>query len=170
PDLVFATLPRVFGAVPGGSLLGGFFFAGLTAAAFLSAVAAFEVLVAGLTDNTRLGRRPAVWTVAGTVALFSLPPTVNMSWFVPWDLAFGSGLQMGGALLAALCVGWALDRGAALRQLASEPEGPESDGATGGGPEPASVRWLYLWVRYVIPAAIGLVAAWWLASDVLGVA
>lgn len=170
PDLVFATLPRVFGAMPGGSLLGGLFFAGLTAAAFLSAVAAFEVLVAGLTDNTRLGRRTAVWTVAGTVALFSLPPTVNMAWFVPWDLAFGSGLQMGGALLAALCVGWALDRGAALHQLVSDTGGTAADGDPRGGPAPASVRWLYLWVRYVIPGAITLVAGWWLVSDVLGMA
>jgi len=30
--------------------------------------------------------------------------------------------------------------------------------------------WLYRWIRYVIPGAIGLVAAWWLASDVLELA
>lgn len=170
PDLVFTTLPRVFAAMPGGSLLGALFFAGLTAAAFLSVVAAFEVLVAGLADNTRLGRRPAVWAVAGAVVLFSLPPTVNMAWFVPWDLTFGSGLQMGGALLAALCVGWALDRGAALRELAAAAGDGEVDGDARGGPDPSSVRWLYRWVRFVVPAAVALVAAWWLASDVLGVA
>lgn len=166
PDLVFATLPRVFDAIPGGSLLGGLFFAGLSAAAFLSAVAAFEVLVAGLTDNTALRRRTAVWGVGGTVFLFSLPPTLNMSWFVPWDLAFGSGLQMVGALLAAISVGWALDRGAALRELAAG----AGRGERRGGPDPTVLRWLYRWVRFVIPGAIALVAGWWLVGDVLGAA
>ena len=161
PDLVFSTLPGVFEAMPAGALLGALFFAALAAVAFLSDVAAFEVLVAGLTDNTGMERRKAVYAVAALVVLFSLPPMLNMEVFVPWDLTFGSGLQMAGALLAAICVGWALDRGAALKELA----GPSGDGASGTG----ITRWLYLWVRFVIPGAIGLVAGWWLMSDVLGV-
>lgn len=162
PDLVFSTLPDVFAAMPAGALLGALFFAALAAVAFLSDVAAFEVLVAGLTDNTGLPRRSAVVLVAAIVFLFSLTPMINMELFVPWDLAFGSGLQMGGALLAALCVGWALDRGAVLEQLARS-------GRSGRGGAEVS-PWLYRWIRYVIPGAIGLVAAWWLASDVLGLA
>ena len=162
PDLVFATLPDVFAAMPAGALLGALFFAALAAVAFLSDVAAFEVLVAGLTDNTGLPRRTAVVLVAAIVFLFSLTPMINMELFVPWDLAFGSGLQMGGALLAALCVGWALDRGAVLEELARR-------GKSGRGGAEVS-PWLYRWIRYVIPGAIGLVAAWWLASDVLELA
>jgi NSS family neurotransmitter:Na+ symporter len=45
PSLLFITLPGVFGAMPGGSLVGGIFFAALFGAAFLSAVAAMEVIV-----------------------------------------------------------------------------------------------------------------------------
>lgn len=162
PDLVFSTLPDVFAAMPAGALLGALFFAALAAVAFLSDVAAFEVLVAGLTDNTGLPRRTAVVLVAAIVFLFSLTPMINMELFVPWDLAFGSGLQMGGALLAALCVGWALDRAAVLEELARR-------GKSGRGGAEVS-PWLYRWIRYVIPGAIGLVAAWWMASDVLGLA
>jgi hypothetical protein len=57
-------------------------------------------------------------------------------------------MQTLGALLAVLTLGWAMDRGRALRAL----DAP---------------RWLYLWVRWVIPAAIGLVGVWWLATEVL---
>ena len=102
PGLIFETLPRVFQQIPGGWLFGTIFFVALAGAAFLSAVAAFEVLVAGLTDNTRLNRRSATWTMAGAVLLLALPPMLNMSIFVPWDLAFGSGAQTAGVLVAVL--------------------------------------------------------------------
>lgn len=164
PDLIFSTLPDLFAAMPAGALVGSLFFAALAAVAFLSAVAAFEVLVAGLTDNTGIARRRAVLLVAALVFLFSLTPMVNMELFVPWDLTFGSGLQMGGALLAALCVGWALDRGAVLRELSRRPAGD------GGSAEAEVSTWLYRWIRYVVPGAIGLVATWWLVHDVLGLA
>lgn len=154
PGLLFFTLPGVFSGIPGGSWVGALFFLALGGAAFLSAVAAFEVLVGGVVDNTRLGRTPAAWSVAAGVFLLSLPPMVNMGVFVPWDLTFGSGFQTFGALAAALTVGWALDRGAALRQL-----------AVGAGWQS---RLLYQWIRWVIPGAILAVGIWWVLTDVLG--
>jgi neurotransmitter:Na+ symporter, NSS family len=157
PGLVFSTLPQVFDALPGGALFGLLFFAGLFGAGYLSDVAAFEVLVAGLTDNTRLTRGRAVVVVAVAVLLLSIPPTLNDWMFVRWDLAFGSGMQTLGALLAALTVGWCLTRSRALRELAAE-EGP---------PVPA---WLYYWIRYGIPLGILAAGAWWALSDLLGVA
>ncbi|MDH5197905.1 MAG: sodium-dependent transporter [Gemmatimonadota bacterium] len=148
PGLLFATLPAVFDAIPLGGFVGLLFFGSLAGAAFLSSVAAFEVLVAGLTDNTRLTRPRAIGLVCGIVLLLSLPPTLNLRIFVPWDLTFGSGMQAVGGLLAALTVGWCLARADALRQLGSV--------------------LLYRWVRYVIPAAILLVGIWWLAQNVMG--
>jgi NSS family neurotransmitter:Na+ symporter len=148
PGLLFATLPRVFDAVPLGGVFGFLFFGSLLGVAFLSSVAAFEVLVAGLTDNTTLTRGRAVTIMCGAVLLLSLPPTVNLRVFVPWDLTFGSGMQTLGALVAALTVGWSLARADALRGLGSV--------------------WLYRWVRFVIPAAILAVGVWWLVHDVLG--
>ncbi len=155
PGLIFSTLPEVFARLPAGAVFGTLFFGALLGAAYLSAVAALEVLVAGLTDNTSLSRRSATWTMAAVVMALALPPMVNLGVFVPWDLTFGSGMLTFGALVAAVTVGWSLDRGAALRALAGES---------------TSRFWklLHLWVRFVIPGAILAVGAWWLATEVLG--
>jgi len=141
PGLLFETLPRVFDAIPLGGLFGFLFFGSLAGAAFLSAVAAFEVLVAGLTDNTVVKRHVAVGIMCTAVLLLSLPPTINLRVFVPWDLTFGSGMQTLGALFAAVTVGWCLARADAVKELGSV--------------------LLYRWVRYVIPGAMLLVGVWW---------
>jgi len=156
PGLIFSTLPRAFQLIPGGAFFGFLFFAGLAGAAFLSDVAAFEVLVAGLADNTPLGRKRAMALMAFTVFVLSIPPMLNMSIFIRWDLIFGSGMQTLGALLAVLALAWSMDRAAALEEL--------SRGGAGAHP------WLLAWLRYVIPLAIVAVGAWWILHDVLGLA
>ena len=166
PGLLFSTLPDVFARMPWGRAVGTLFFGALAAVAFLSAVAALEVLVAGLTDNTRLTRRQATrWMTAG-VLLVAVPPMLSMQVFVPWDLTFGSGMQTLGALVAALTFGWALDRGAALRALVA---GPERVGGRSGDVEAVAgdgrrIRLLYLWIRWVIPGVILAVGVWWVLS------
>ena len=157
PGLIFATLPNVFAGIPLGWIFGLLFFAGLFGAGYLSDVAAFEVLVAGLTDNTRLTRTAAVWIMAGAVFVVSIPPTISNAIFVPWDLTFGSGMQTLGALLAALTVGWCMHRAAALQALSS----------SGHPPVPV---WLYYWIRFGIPACILTVGIWWFLTSVLGTA
>ena len=158
PGLIFETLPKVFAEIPGGWVFGTVFFVSLSGAAFLSGIAAFEVLVAGLTDNTPLSRRGATWTMAGFVFLFALPPMVNMRVFVPWDLTFGSGAQTAGVLVAVLAVGWGMKRSSVLREF-----GPLNEGGSPGRPN----IFLYYWIRWVIPGAILAVGAWWLLTDVL---
>jgi NSS family neurotransmitter:Na+ symporter len=154
PGLIFSTLPEVFAGLPGGWFFGLLFFLSLGGVAFLSAVAAFEVLIAGLVDNTGLDRRRATFLMASTVFLLALPPMINMRVFLPWDLAFGSGLQSAGVLVAVLTVGWAMDRGSVLGQMARGQEG--------------QAPWaLYLWVRWVIPAAILAVGCWWFATEAI---
>lgn len=155
PRLIFSTLPQVFEALPVGWLFGLLFFVGLLGAGFLSNVAALEVLVAGLVDNLRLERTRAVWIMVAAAFAGSIPPTINNAVFVPWDLTFGSGMQTLGALLAVLTVGWCLHRGAALEAL--------SRGAAHPVP-----RWLYVWIRFGIPAGILAVGIWWLLSSVFG--
>ena len=156
PGLLFSTLPHVFAAMPMGWLFGLLFFAGLFGAGYLSDIAAFEVLVAGLTDNTRLSRGRAVWWMSAAVFLVTIPPIINNAIFVPWDLTFGSGMQTLGALLAVLTVGWCMQRSTALAALS----------AHGARPVPA---WLYYWIRFGIPAGILTVGIWWLLTSVLGV-
>ncbi|MFQ5890348.1 MAG: sodium-dependent transporter [Gemmatimonadota bacterium] len=156
PGLLFSTLPAVFREIPAGWLFGFLFFAALLGAAYLSDVAAFEVLVAGLTDNTRLGRRAAVWWMASAVFLLSLPPSLNMNVFFAWDLTFGSGMQTLGALVAVVTIVWVIGRAEALRELAA------------GGGEPFPL-WLYYWMRYAVPGAVLAVGVWWVLTDLLGV-
>jgi NSS family neurotransmitter:Na+ symporter len=156
PVLLFDTLPRVFAAIPGGRLFALLFFASLFSVALLSSIAALEVVVAGLTDNTRARRTPAAWGIAGVILLISTIPTLNLGVFVPWDLTFGSGIQTAGALLAVLTVGWSLNRADALRELAR------------GSDRPFPL-WLYWWLRIVVPGGILAVGVWWFLSEVLGV-
>ena len=120
PGLIFSTLPQVFAAMPAGWLFGLMFFLGLFGAGYLSDIAAFEVLVAGLTDNTRLSRTRAVWLMAAAVFVIAIPPTINNAIFIPWDLTFGSGMQTLGALFAVITVGWCLERSTALNALSAE--------------------------------------------------
>ena len=155
PGLIFSTIPEIFSRIPGGSLFGILFFLALFGAAYLSAVAAFEVLVAGVTDNTSIGRVQSSWMLAAGVLVLAVPPMINMRIFVPWDLTFGSGFQTVGALVAALTVGWCLDRGKALEELAR-------------GSTVILPGVLYLWIRWVIPGAILAVGGWWLFEEVLG--
>jgi NSS family neurotransmitter:Na+ symporter len=155
PGLLFSTLPDVFASIPLGWLFGFLFFAGLFGAAYLSDVAAFEVLVAGLTDNTRLRRNRAVWIMCAVVFVLAIPPSINNAIFIPWDLTFGSGMQTLGALLAVITIGWCVNRSAALQALAGE----------GGPPVP---EWLIYWIRFGIPTAILSVGVWWLMTSVFG--
>ena len=130
------------------------FFVSLLGAGYLSGLAAFEVLVAALTDNTRLSRRTVVWLIAIVAFLIAIPPMINNQIFVPWDLTFGSGMQTLGALVAAVTVGWAMKRSDAIQALSA------------GGERPVP-NWLYLWIRWVIPGALLLVGVWWVLTDVL---
>jgi neurotransmitter:Na+ symporter, NSS family len=154
PGLIFDTLPRIFDAVPAGHIFAALFFLALLSAALLSEIAAMEVMIAGLTDNTRLTRRNATILTAILVLALAVPPMVNMRVFVPWDLTFGSGMQTLGALFAVLTVGWAMKRAAVLEEMGAH-----------GTPAP---RWLILWIRFVVPGCILTVGIMWLLTDVLG--
>lgn len=154
PGLLFDTIPRVFAQMPGGSLFGALFFLGLFGAAYLSDVAAFEVLVAGLVDAAGMPRQRVVRLLAAVVGLVAIVPMLNLRVFVIWDLTFGSGMQAFGAMLSVLTAGWFVQRAALLEQL--EPAGPMR-------------TTLIIAIRYLIPVAMLAVAVWWLLTDVLGI-
>ncbi|MBL8958815.1 MAG: hypothetical protein JNJ98_03110 [Gemmatimonadetes bacterium] len=100
-------------------------------------------------------RGRAIVLMATTTWLLSIPPSINMEIFVPWDLTFGSGMQTLGALLAAVAFGWSLKRADALRELVDAG---------------AFAPWLYWWIRLGIPIAILAVGVWWAATSLLGLA
>ncbi len=149
PGLIFTTLPRTFDQMPVGWLFGFLFFVGLFGAAFLSDVAAFEVLVGGLIDNTRLERKKAVILACAVVFVLSVPPMINYRIFIPWDLTFGSGMQALGSLLAVVTAVWCIRRAAVLEEL-----------SVGG--RRLFPRWLFWWLRLAVPVAILIVGINWL--------
>ena len=153
PGLIFNTLPKVFAAMPAGWLFGSLFFISLFGAGYLSDIGAVEVLVAGLTDNTRLTRKRAVWVMSAACFVLAIPPSINNAIFVPWDLTFGSGMQTLGSLLAVLTVGWCLSRAAALKEL------------FGAGEKPVPM-WVFIWIRFGIPVIILGVGVYWLLTQV----
>lgn len=153
PGLIFNTLPRVFAAMPAGWLFGSLFFISLFGAGYLSDIGAVEVLVAGLTDNTRLTRKRAVWVMSAACFILAIPPSINNAIFVPWDLTFGSGMQTLGSLLAVVTLGWCMNRAAALKEL------------FGAGEKPVPM-WVFNWIRFGIPVIILGVGAYWLLTQV----
>lgn len=153
PGLIFHILPKTFALMPLGQIFALIFFLGLFGAAFLSAIAAFEVVVAGLTDNTRISRKTALWLTSGTVFILALPSMINLKVFVPWDLFFGSGMQILGTFLAVITTVWCIKRSAALREIS----------AGSGKPFP---KFLFWWMRIVIPLAVLFVGLNWLLEEV----
>jgi NSS family neurotransmitter:Na+ symporter len=157
PGLIFNTLPKVFAAMPVGWLFGALFFISLLGAGYLSDIGAVEVLVAGLTDNTRFTRRQAVWWMSAACFILAIPPCINNAIFVPWDLTFGSGMQTLGSLLAVITVAWCMNRAAALQEL------------FGNGEKPVPM-WVFYWIRFGIPVVILGVGVYWLLTQVFRVA
>lgn len=151
PGLIFATLPATFDQMTAGWIFGLLFFLGLFGAAYLSDVAAFEVLVGGLVDNTKIKRENAVVLVCLIVFFLAVPPMINEKVFIPWDLFFGSGMQAVGALFAVITATWYIKRAHVLKELA----------AGRGKPFP---KFLYWWMRIAIPAIILFVGLNWLFS------
>lgn len=156
PGLIFTTLPKTFDLMPAGWLFGLLFFLGLFGAAYLSDVAAFEVLVGGIVDNTRVKRKRAVLFICAIVYVLAIPPMINFKIFIPWDLTFGSGMQAVGSLLAVFTSVWCVKRSEALKEL--------SRGL--GTPFPL---FLYWWIRTVIPAAILFVGINWLLESIFNI-
>lgn len=155
PGLIFSTLPKTFGLMPMGWIFGLLFFLGLFGAAYLSDVAAFEVLVGGLLDNTRLSRKRAVISVCAVVYILAIPPMINMKIFVPWDLTFGSGMQALGSLLAVITAAWFIRRYAFLQELNMR--------------KSCFRKLLFWWLRIIIPAAILFVGINWVLESVFGI-
>ena len=153
PGLIFSTLPQTFEMMPMGWVFGLLFFLGLFGAAYLSDVAAFEVLVGGVVDNSPVERKKAVLIICGIVMVLAIPPMINFKIFIPWDLTFGSGMQALGSLFAVTTAAWCIKRSESLSEL------------TKGRAKPFPVL-LYWWIRIVVPLAILFVGINWVLESV----
>lgn len=155
PGLVFAVLPRLFGAMPGGNLFGAAFFALLALAALTSTIALLEVPTAALVDRG-WSRRQAVLTLTAFIAALAIPsalanggsatlsalPVVHTDFLSLMLTIWNNWALPVGGLLIAVFVGWVWGGKNALAELTAE-----------GQTMPAAALWVFL-IRYVCPLAI----------------
>jgi NSS family neurotransmitter:Na+ symporter len=151
PGLIFSTLPKTFAMMPAGWIFGLLFFLGLFGAAYLSDVAALEVIVGGIVDRWGVERKKAVIFCCLVCFVLAIPPMINMKIFVPWDLTFGSGMQVIGSFMAVITAAWFIKRAEVLKELSTSGELP-------------FLPFLYWWMRLAIPAAILIVGLNWLLT------
>ena len=144
PLLIFETLPQMFGVIPAGRWWGGLFLIALWMVAFLSTVAAFQVVVGALTDAARLSRGVAVLIVGGAEALIMLPSALKPEIIGTLDLIFGSGMQVLGSGLTIVALFWGCGYAVASRQIF--------------GPSPTTGQQRFLWwLRWAVPGALSVV-------------
>lgn len=126
PALVFDVLPRVFDAMPGGSVIGALFFLLLMVAALTSTISMLEVPVAYLIDDKKWNRKKATWIVGIAAMIMSVPSALSsiegnffaeisftflsnpiQGFFGAMDFIFGTFAVIVICLMLALYTGWA---------------------------------------------------------------
>lgn len=143
PTLIFSTLPKLFAVMPAGRILGSGFLLALSMVAFLSSIAALEVLVGGLGDARQLTlNRPKIIIGIGALeAILMLPSAFKPDLIAILDLVFGSGMQIFGSALTVIGFAWGLGRLKALQQIFKSPHSWEG-------------TLTFLWIRWVLPIAL----------------
>ncbi len=151
PALLFEVLPEACRQIPGGLVFAVFFFAGLGCVAFLSGVAAVEVLVGSLTERTGVSRRKASWGVCAALVVLGLPATRSLDYLFMSDQIWGSIMQPLGSVIAVAALSWVLGNRQASAQMAA------ADVSV-----PTCVNTWYLWLSYGVPVGVigALVSGW----------
>lgn len=147
PPLTFVTTPSIFARIPAGSLFAALFFALVFYAAFLSAVAAFEVLVAGVADEHGWDRRVAAFLFCALALLLGIVPMKSLDYILKSDLFWGSTMQPLGSAVALVGLAWVVGLGRALEEA-----------NRGARRRPLGRLWFY-WIKYAVPLGIALLLA-----------
>lgn len=153
PSLIFETLPRMFAEIPAGRLIGSAFLIALWMMAFLSSLAAFQVIVGALTDSFGLSRGKAALLVGAADAVLMLPSAFRPAIIGTLDLVFGSGMQLLGSGLTIIALFWGCGKVVAARQI------------FGGRQSPLRSRYLD-WLRFAVPGALAIVLIMYIADAV----
>ena len=79
PGLMFITLPKVFGLMPGGAIIGTIFFLMVLLAALTSSISLMETIVSIFQDKFKLGRIPCCVIVIGICLVLGIPSSLGYS-------------------------------------------------------------------------------------------
>jgi len=118
PPLLFEVMPAAFVAMRGGAFFGTLFFLGLGCIAFLSGVAAVEVLVGSIVESRGWNRTRTSVGVCAVLALLGLPAMFSLDYIIWSDLLWGSTMQPIGSVAAVLALAWGAGRQKARAELA----------------------------------------------------
>ncbi|MCZ6857383.1 MAG: hypothetical protein O7F70_05245, partial [Gemmatimonadetes bacterium] len=116
-------------------------------AAFLSVVAAIEVLVTSAVDVFGWKRRNAALVFCGTSLIAGTVAMVSLDYMLTSDLFWGSTMQPVGSALSLIALAWVVGLGKALDAV--------NEGNQG---RPVGKLWYY-WIKYVIPSGIVIILA-----------
>lgn len=144
PGLLFNTLPQLFAHMPFGRIVGSLFLIGLILVAFLSNIAALEVVAGGLGDSSlfKFSRNQIIIGLGITEMIIILPSALYPELIGTLDLIFGSGMQTIGSGLSVLAICWGIGRIKTLKEIL---------------PGEIGQRWgtfLFIWLKWVIPIAL----------------
>ncbi|MCZ6916546.1 MAG: sodium-dependent transporter [Gemmatimonadetes bacterium] len=145
PPLTFVTVPTIFAQMAWGSVYAALFFGLLFFAAFLSAVAAFEVLVTTCVDTFHWPRIKTAAAVCVGALLAGIVSMRSLDYILTSDLFWGSTMQPLGSALSLVGLAWVVK----LRKtLDAVNEGNEG--------RPVGPLWYY-WIKYVVPVGVGVI-------------
>lgn len=150
--LTFMALPGLFASIPGGRIVGTFFFLALALAAFSSLLSMMELGVRTLGD-AGVGRRTSTWITAAFGLVMGLPSALSMQVFDNQDWVWGVGLLVTGMLISLSVV-----LGGLRRFLSA---------TAGTGARRLPVRlWLGVCLGGLIPLVFVALIAWWFTRAV----
>jgi NSS family neurotransmitter:Na+ symporter len=109
--------------------------------AYLSSLAAFQVVIGTMVDEFDVPLGRAVVGVGIAEAALTVPIAIWPSSIGVLDLIFGSGMQVLGSAIAVAGLAWGLGRATALHQVFRRTDG-------------LWPRLYYPWVKWVVPAAL----------------
>jgi NSS family neurotransmitter:Na+ symporter len=128
PGLMFVTLPKIFDAMPFGTLIGIAFFLMVFFAAITSSISLMETVVSIFLDKFKMGRKTACLAVFGVSFLLGVPSAfgyscwsgvkiLGMQFLDFFDFASNSVLMPVVALATAILVGYFLKPKAVIEEV-----------------------------------------------------
>ena len=165
--LVFEILPDIFNSMPGGSLIGAFFFLLLMVAALTSSISMLEVPSAYFMDEKKWSRKKSTMVVGALIFIFGLPAALswgasdfftNMSINLPWvegsitgyqailDYIWGTFFIVVVALATCLYVAWVMPIDKIVEEV--------SEGSASFNPGNAPAKAFVFFIRFICPLVI----------------
>ncbi|MGG7078124.1 sodium-dependent transporter [Clostridium sardiniense] len=117
PPLLFITVPTIFASIPGGQILGAFFFFSVFLAAISSSIAMLEGPCEALISQAKLTRRKAILILALLGFILSIPLDLNMNIFNNFTNFITIILSPIGALITMIVFYYVLKKEDVLKEI-----------------------------------------------------